>query len=45
MWRQNLIGKQKSIRYYFAFSQKPRKLIGNKRYRNNCEKGNRRGYA
>ena len=28
----------KSIRYYFAFSQKPRKLIGNNVTRNNCDK-------
>ena len=25
----NIVGKKQSIRYYFAFSQKPRKLIGN----------------
>ena len=25
----DIVGKKQSIRYYFAFSQKPRKLIGN----------------
>ena len=33
----DIVGKQ-SIRYYFAFSQKPRKLIGNNVTRNNCDK-------
>ena len=35
---QDIVGNQKSIRYYFAFSQKPRKLIGNNVTRNNCDK-------
>ena len=34
----------KSIRYYFAFSQKPRKLIGNNVTRNNCDKVFGMGY-
>ena len=25
----DIVGKKQSIRYYFAFSQKPRKLYGN----------------
>ena len=34
---QDIVDKQ-SIRYYFAFSQKPRKLLGNNVTRNNCDK-------
>ena len=34
----DIVGKKQSIRYYFAFSQKPRKLIGNNVTRNNCDK-------